>query len=85
MMGHPPDAAKGRLSGTVEFKPDGTVVFVDGKGRRRAGRWTQDGDTIHAKGESGQDYVGTLDGDTMRVRPEHEKGADAVEIVLHRK
>src|SRR5689334_16577308 len=70
MLGHRPDQAKGRLSGTAEFKPDGTVVFVDGKGRRRTGRWTQDGNTIHAKGESGQDYVGTLEGDTMRVRDE---------------
>jgi hypothetical protein len=86
MMGHPPDAAKGRLSGTAEFKPDGTVVFVDGKGRRRTGRWTQDGDTIHAHGESGQDYVGTLEGDTMRVKAERGEEPDAaMEIVLHRK
>ena len=86
MMGHMPDTAKGRLSGTAEFKPDGTVVFVDGKGRRRTGRWTQEGDTIHAHGEGGQDYVGTLEGDTMRVKAGEDHGDDApMEIVLHRK
>jgi hypothetical protein len=85
MMGHPPDAAKGRLSGTAEFRSDGTVVFVDGKGRRRTGRWTQEGDTIHAKGEDGRDYVGTLEGDTIRVKDGRDGGSEPpVEIVLHR-
>jgi hypothetical protein len=86
MMGHMPDTAKGRLSGTAEFKPDGTVVFVDGKGRRRTGRWTQEGDTIHAHGEGGQDYVGTLEGDTMRVKAGDDDGGSEppVEILLHR-
>jgi hypothetical protein len=86
MLGHRPDEVKGRLSGTAEFKPDGTVVFVDGKGRRRTGRWTQDGNTIHAHGESGQDYVGTMEGDTMRVKAERGDESEApVEVVLHRK
>ena len=79
------DTAKGRLSGTAEFKPDGTVVFVDGKGRRRTGRWTQEGDTIHAHGEGGQDYVGTLEGDTMRVKAGDDGDDAPMEIVLHRK
>ena len=84
MMGHMPDTAKGRLSGTAEFKPDGTVVFVDGKGRRRTGRWTQEGDTIHAHGEGGQDYVGRLEGDTMRVKAGDDGDDAPMEIVLHR-
>src|SRR3954454_16640846 len=84
MMGHMPDTAKGRLSGTAEVKPDGTVVFVDGKGRRRTGRWTQEGDTIHAHGEGGQDYVGTLEGDTMRVKAGDDGDDAPMEIVLHR-
>lgn len=84
MLGRQPDQTKGRLSGTVEFKPDGTAVLVDSKGRRHTGHWTQDGNTIHAHGEGGEDYVGTLEGDTMRVKTGRDE-PEAMEIVLHRK
>ena len=75
-----------RSAGTAEFHPDGTVLFEDSQGQRRTGRWTLEGDRVHLLSEDEPPYLGTLDGDIMRLEAKAQvEDEPAPGLVLRRR
>ena len=84
MLAARPASAEDGPGATVEFRPDGTAVSTDGSGQRHTAHWTVEGDRIRGRGDEGENFVATLEGDTMRIRGERDGKPSRIEMVLHR-
>lgn len=86
MMAAQLDQMVAGMAGQAEFRPDGTVLFTSPNQDDSAGTWSLEDDVLRfqrderAPGEP--TYVGTVEGDLIRVQPEDAQSA--FELTLQR-